>query len=549
MEERTGERPTNPTSIIAAQGIKPLGGGRPPTIFRCGYCRKFRTSDCPGESMDNLRERIYNQEEASEPISPICFEIDERKIPDSDTLIQLFADSILEAFTVKHFVKDGSPLGLYVWRNGQYVEAEEELRATVEGWAVAVGLERKVKTRIVNEVVEKVRRRTYFELPEEPRIIAFRNCAFAWDPFLGGDASQPIIPIEETKERPIFHFIPWSLDIEALMKGLERLKNGGSFEALAQELGPRAVEVFRSWVGDSWILLFEIIGYCLYPGYPFNKAFMLVGDGSNGKSTYLRLLKEILGPHNIVGLSLQDLCNYRFAASELYHELANIYEDIPARPIGYTGPFKILTGEDYFSAPRKFKSSIFMCNYAKLIFSANELPQVSDQTYAFWRRWIVIEFPNKFPDNPSFFEEAFKPELIERVIALGILAFWSVWRRRAFSIKEKTEDFKEKWLRATNPVYAYVKGGLEEGRLALDKDARTPASDLYMGYEGWAKNNDVEIVSKATFTKELERLFGIVKKRVKEGGRLIYAYQGVKLLEKEEDEGVDEGLDPNAGGW
>jgi putative DNA primase/helicase len=549
MVERMGEKPTNPTSIIAAQGIKLLGGGPPPLIFRCGFCRKFRTSDCPGESLDNIREKIFNQEEDSEPISPICFEIEEKKIPDSDALIQLFADSILESFTVRHFVKDGSPLGLYMWKNGRYVEAEEELRAIVEGWAVAIGIEKKVKTRIVNEVIEKVKRRTYFELPEEPLMIAFRSCAFAWEPFLNGDISRAIIPIEQTKERPIFHFIPWSLDIEILTRGLERLKNGEGFEALAQEWAPQAVEVFRGWVGDSWLLLFEIIGYCLYPRYPLNKAFMLVGDGSNGKSTYLRLLKEILGAHNIVGLSLQDLCNYRFAASELYHKLANIYEDIPAKPIGYTGPFKILTGEDWFSAPRKFKTSIFMCNYAKLIFSANELPQVSDQTYAFWRRWIVIEFPNKFPDDPGFFERTFTPELIERIIALGILALWGVWRRRAFSVKERAEDFKEKWLRATNPVYAYVKGGLEEGRLTLDREAYTDAGDLYMDYESWAKNNDTEIVSKATFTKELERLFGIVKKRIREGGRLTYVYYGVKLLEKGEDEGVDEGLDSNAGGW
>jgi putative DNA primase/helicase len=544
-----GEGRINPINTINTQGIKPLGGGHPPIIFRCGYCRKFRTSDCPGESLDNIRERIYNQEEDSEPISPICFEIEEKKIPDSDTLIQLFTDSILEAFTVKHFIKDGSPLGLYMWKNGRYVEAEEELRAIVEGWAVAIGIEKKVKTRIVNEVIEKVKRRTYFELPEEPLMIAFRNCAFAWEPFLNGDVSQAIIPIEKTRGRPIFHFIPWSLDIEILMKGLERLKNGEGFEALAQEWAPKAVEVFKAWVGDSWILLFEVIGYCLYPRYSFNKAFMLVGEGSNGRSTYLRLLKEILGPHNIVGLSLQDLCQYRFAASELYHKLANIHEDIPARPIGYTGPFKILTGEDWFSAPRKFKNSIFMCNYAKLIFAANELPQVSDQTYAFWRRWIVIEFPNRFPDNPSFFDETFKPELIERIIPLGVLAFWGVWRRRGFSIKERAEDFQEKWLRSNNPVYAYVKGGQEEGRLALDKEAYTPASDLYEDYVSWAKDNDAKIVEKATFTKELERLFGIVKKRIREGGRRIYVYQGVRLLEEEEPEGVDEGLDSNAGGW
>jgi len=512
-------------------------------LFRCGFCRKFRTRDCPAETDDTIREQIYSQDEDSEPINPLCFEVDEKKIGDTADLIELMTETLREQFVIKHFIRGGSSIGLYVWRDGRYVEAEEELKAKVESLAIAAGIEKKVKNQLVNEVIGKLKRRTYYELPEEPLMIAFRNCAFAWEPFLNGDGSQAIIPIEATKERPVFHLIPWNLRVDLLTQGLERLKAGEGFEVIAQEFAPEAVAIFRGWVGGSWRLLFEISGYCLYPDYPLNKAFMLVGDGSNGKSTYLRLIKEILGPSNIVGLSLQDLCNYRFAASELYHKLANIYQDIPAKPIGYTGPFKILTGEDWFSAPRKFRDSIYMKNYAKLLFSANELPEVSDQSHAFWRRWIVIEFPNKFQDDPEFFQKTFNPELIERIIALSILAFWCVWQKRAFSVREGTEDFKEKWLRATNPVYNYIKAGLEEGRLALDKEAYTPAGDLFMDYESWAKNSDVEIVSKATFTKELERLFGVIKTRVREGGRLIYVYRGVKLLE-----GGEEGLETILGG-
>jgi putative DNA primase/helicase len=209
---------------------------------------------------------------------------------------------------------------------------------------------------------------------------------------------------------------------------------------------------------------------------------------------------------------------------------------LPPKPIQYTGIFKALTGEDWISAPRKFRGSLYMRNYAKLIFSTNELPEVSDQTYAFWRRWIVIEFPNKFEDDPNFFERTFTPELVEKIIALSILAFWCVWQRRAFSVKGSARDFKEAWMRRVNSVYAYITIGVEERRLALDKEAYTPASDLYEDYVSWAKTNDAKIVEKATFTKELERFFGITKKRVREEGRLLYVYQGVKLLEKEEEE-------------
>jgi hypothetical protein len=71
------------------------------------------------------------------------------------------------------------------------MEAEEELKAKVESLAIAAGIEKKVKNQLVNEVIDKLKRRTYFELPEEPLMVTFKNCAFAWEPFLNGDGSRP----------------------------------------------------------------------------------------------------------------------------------------------------------------------------------------------------------------------------------------------------------------------------------------------------------------------------------------------------------------------
>ncbi len=80
-------------------------------------------------------------------------------------------------------------------------------------------------------------------------------------------------------------------------------------------------------------------------------------------------------------------------------ELANIFADLPKQPLKYTGVFKMLTGEDEICADRELRDPIYSKNYTKLIFSANKLPEVIDQTYAFWRRWIVVEFPNRSLDN------------------------------------------------------------------------------------------------------------------------------------------------------
>jgi phage/plasmid-associated DNA primase len=50
---------------------------------------------------------------------------------------------------------------------------------------------------------------------------------------------------------------------------------------------------------------------------------------------------------------------------------------------------KLLKGRDLF----------FFENYAKLIFSANQIPKSPEDTDAFFRRWEIINFPNQFLQN------------------------------------------------------------------------------------------------------------------------------------------------------
>jgi len=486
-----------------------------PPKFKCKYCRKFKTKDC-SLGIDFVS--------GDDPADPRCFEL--REI---DNYVQFFSELILEQFTVKHFIKGGNSIGLYMWNDGSYVPCEEFLKAWVEYVAKQVGVDEKIKTHTVNEIVGKVERSTYCELNEEPMRIAFKNIVLDWKEFLEGNRERAFLPLEETKANPCFHKIPHRFDICLF----DEILNYEDFEKACLEKVPEIVKIFKEWVGDNWRILFEIIGYCLYPSYPFHKAFMLVGDGANGKSTYLRLVKTILGEENVVSVSLQDICNNRFSQALLYHKLANIYADLPSKPLGYTGYFKILTGEDLISADRKFKDRITFRNYAKLLFSANELPEVRDMTHAFWRRWIVIEFPNQFPEDPDFFERTFTEEVIEKIITLSLVAFVEVWIKRKFSIEGESTDFKEKWLRKTNSVYAYIKEGVESGRIELDKEARVEPSTLYLDYQTWCEENDRDPVSKQIFTMELERQFRITKKRVREGGRLTYAYVGIRLKDGE----------------
>jgi putative DNA primase/helicase len=130
------------------------------------------------------------------------------------------------------------------------------------------------------------------------------------------------------------------------------------------------------------------------------KALLLVGDGSNGKSTLINLIKAFTGHENVSAVSLQELENNRFSKADLYNKLVNLYADLLDGALKTVGTFKMLTGSDPIKGERKFQNSFLFKNFAKLIFLANKVPKVFEDRDAFFRRWTILTFPNL--QSPSY---------------------------------------------------------------------------------------------------------------------------------------------------
>lgn len=468
-------------------------------------------------------------------------EVEVKHVTERERLAYEIAEKILSEYTIKTFYTTSTDreykVGMYCFDGLVYRPCENEILSRIMEYLGSVELKQKTTRWVVNEALFKIELKTLTKLKYEPLKIAFKNGVFDWETFLKtGSLRLSLTP--PSPETIVFHKIPHRLALEKL-EGLEGLVKFSEelalsdLEDLAEKLCPKTLKAFMDWVGDKWILLFEIIGYTLYPRYDLHKAIMIVGEGRNGKSTYLRLLKDILGSWNVSSIKLQDLCDdsKRFAVANLYHKLANIYADLPNEALKHTGTFKILTGEDAVTADRKFKDPITFVNYAKLIFSTNQLPAVRDMTLAFWRRWLVIEFPNQFPVNPRFYEETFTEEEKEGAIIVGLLAFRRVWLRRKFSFEETEADYRERWLREVNTVYAFIQdlleGKIEGYRAERDPDGRVEANKLYEIYVNWCNMEDREALTKRGFTIEMERQ-GYRKVKV---GNTHY-YKGLRLTEE-----------------
>ena len=127
---------------------------------------------------------------------------------------------------------------------------------------------------------------------------------------------------------------------------------------------------------DARNLLEEIIGYIFFTKNELGKAFVIVGDKANGKSTFLKILSHLIGKSNVSALNLDDITNSRFRLYQVANKLLNIGDDIGSGYIPESENFRKLVTGDIITAEQKGKDPIEFNCYAKFIFSANEIPKI-----------------------------------------------------------------------------------------------------------------------------------------------------------------------------
>ena len=150
------------------------------------------------------------------------------------------------------------------------------------------------------------------------------------------------------------------------------------------------------------MLLEEVIGYTFYTRNELRKSFILIGDKANGKSTFLDMIKTILGDENTSALDLGELGD-RFKTAELYGKLANIGDDIGDEFIANPAIFKKIVSGDRINAERKGQDPFDFNPHCKLLFSANNIPRIKDKSGAVLSRLIIVPFNAQFSsDDPDY---------------------------------------------------------------------------------------------------------------------------------------------------
>lgn len=366
---------------------------------------------------------------------------------------------------------------LYVYEDGYYQKDEKIIERKM------IELYPSIKQSQRSEVLSYIRIKTHInngDIKVNPYIINLKNTRLD---LRNGKC------LEFTPDAIEFDRIPVTYDPSAYCADLDKMLN-------------------RVFLGDREVInLFEeMVGYTLLKHARYQKAFMLYGSGSNGKSTILNLIKTFLGPNNYSSIALEKVTE-RFNVAELENMLANIGEDIDNVAMKDTGTLKKVFAGNSLQVELKGERPYKIAPYATHIYACNNIPRSFDKSDGFYRRWIFIPFNAKFssadPDYDPLIEDKITTDIaLSYLLNIGIRGVNRLMKNGRFTEPASVVEALEAYKADNSNTLSWIEDkGLDE-----DYFLNNSTDKLYSDFTDWCKLSGIKAsntTGKKTFYREV----------------------------------------------
>lgn len=383
---------------------------------------------------------------------------------------------------------------LHLFKDGVYVSGQEEIEAVMIKHISNLSNAKR------SEVLKYLNLLLLENTEMAPaHLIAFRNGIYD----IRKDELQPFSPSVVITNR-----IPWDYNPNAY-----------------SELADKTLDKIACHDEQVRTILEECIGSCFYRSNKLGggKAFILTGEGSNGKSTFISMVQHLLNEDNIAALDLKEL-DQKFQNTALFGKLANLGDDISDEFIVNASIFKKFVTGERVQVQNKGEKPFDFNNYAKFLFSANNIPRIKDKTGAVLRRLIIVPFNASFSkDDPDYDDHITyklqEQEVMEYMIVLGLSALKRVLNN-GFTESAKVQEQLKEYEETNNPIIGFF----EEMEFEGFQIENEQSDKVFKRYKEYCLANNFNPMSKAEFSKQVCRKFGLTTKPKKIGGKLFRIY-------------------------
>lgn len=297
-------------------------------------------------------------------------------------------------------------------------------------------------------------------------------------------------------------------------------------EPNSQSECPKWIEAVTEIVEDEENIsaLQEFFGLCLTTE-THDKALILTGEGSNGKSTLLDVLGGILGAENISQVPLVRLEDTNFVA-QLHGKLLNIASEIGSKNTVCDETFKKIISHDEIMGAHKYSHPFSFRPTCKLIFATNNMPRTDDKTKALYRRLLVIRLEKEFTEDIS--KHKYHRVLLEErsgIFKWMVEGLRRLRERGRFAMGKRMISAIEEYKRENNPVMFFI-----EEECVIGADETVQKRNFFAAYKDFCKESGYHPIGIGRFGKEVKRVLGekVLEDRNSAGNARIW--RGVRLL-------------------
>ena len=257
----------------------------------------------------------------------------------------------------------------------------------------------------------------------------------------------------------------------------------------------------------------EVFALCIYRGSDVQQSVWLLGDGGNGKSTFINVAVNFVGAGNCSSIDMDDL-NGRFNLPEMVGKLANIGDDqlvtkIDARSCKI---FKKAVVGSELEVEQKNQPRYKVRPYCAFVFSLNKFPQLADTSDGMLDRLHVINFAKRFRftgEQVSRMEDVLDNDQSRSyLLNLALKRLPDLVRRggmtpTAFSRKQRREIELD-----SNSVAAFA-----DEYLTFENVVNKERDEIYQEYLAFCETWGLAApVTPRTFSQRVGRIFNVVAK-------------------------------------
>lgn len=257
---------------------------------------------------------------------------------------------------------------------------------------------------------------------------------------------------------------------------------------------------------DKRMFLQEFAGACLMGFAPkFAKATVLLGAGQNGKSKFIEAVQMAFPDGAWSTVEPQTLSN-EYRAAQLAGKRINFAADIPSTEIVSSHIFKAAVTGDVIMARHIRQDPFSFKPEAGHLFSANALPGTRDHSAGFWRRFVVIEFANRFKGkqlDPHLGKklQAEKPA----IIAWMVRGAQRVLKNGQYTIPTSSLQQLNNWRRDSDVVALWLHDHTKD---VEDAAEGTKPRDMWQSFDIWRNSSRYSPMGERTFYRRLKNLIG-----------------------------------------